>query len=54
MRARLACRRRREEALLRQADAVFAGDGAAELEGKVEDLGHGLLDAVHLVGVARR
>jgi hypothetical protein len=41
-----------EPRLLGQADAVLAGDGAAELEGARHDLLERVVHALHLVGVA--
>src|SRR5690606_27080822 len=40
-----------EEGLFGEADAVFAGDGSASLEGLVDDGGQREFDAVHLLGV---
>src|ERR1035438_9829883 len=41
-----------QERLLGHADAVLAGDGAAETNGLCEYLFEGLLDAMHLIFVA--
>ena len=45
-------RRGFEPRSLGEADAVFAGDGAAELERLLEDLVEGAMDALHLLLVA--